>query len=1582
METIMKQLIKSRLPRLVVLQTLTLVFLVASYTVYAGEPATKPIFLMKRVQPIMMLNMSRDHQLFFKLYDDYSDIDIVQRPETVDKPYTTAEKATIGPDTTYKSSIDYFGYFDSNRCYTYASGVFSPSATASKTCSNAWSGNFLNWATMTRIDAIRKILYGGYRSTDTATATVLERAYIPPDTHAFAKFYDGADLGQLVPTAVYNAGGITMCNVSDTTTKNANSTGFSQNDGSPPLMKVAKGNYALWANNERWQCKWLGQKPTSTQFPGNSNNTAISGLDSISTNPAKPDPASNSEFIVRIESCVKDKVGADEDCKLYSDNATTPKTVFKPIGLLQKWGESDQIKFGLVTGSYAKSKSGGVLRKNAGSIKDEINPTTGQILVPAADATTNTIITTINKFKIFGYDLTNGLYSLESSTGDWYGPPNVTPGTIDSDDCNWFGGANGHSNAPVRRAKFDNGRCSNWGNPQAEIYLESLRYLAGQTNPSDAYKVTDVVGVVDASDTDRLPGLLTATWVDPINEGNEGNYCAPLNVLQFNASVISYDADDLIRKSGETYGGVRDIGLADQTAIDAIMNLIAGSDAEGITGKSYFMGEDGVATSSNKDIFQVCTAKTVTDFAKVRGICSEAPRLEGSYFLAALAYHAHSTGVKAKREKVKTFGVAMAPAVPSITVRTGIDDKTLTIMPACRNKSSYSYAAGKTVAPDLESNCAIVDFKIVSQTATDGKLYVSWEDSEQGGDFDQDMWGIIEYSINKVAKTVTVSTRVAAQSTGDQMGFGYVIGGTTNDGFKVHSGINDYEHPGSHCTGPNTCTCNTGNTTGACQADQTVEPNGIADKIPKTYTLLDSSTPASSAEKLKDPLYYAAKWGGYAKTAGDIPTADELKAIAASKPDNYFYATDPRALKESLNSAFSGAVRSSGTAATVAANSTQLNEKTYIYQARFSSSDWSGQVLARKLNTTGIVDKDADALWTTDTTLTRTSTRKIYTYDGDATSRATVQLTTANWAASLPSLKSALRVSPENDDVSATKRFNWILGADTDETGKANGILRARTNLLGDVVNSDPAYAGLANMKYDRLPQATTAEKASYGAITYAQHVKDKSDRKSALFVGSNDGMLHAFDVTNGAELFAYIPRGVYAKLAEVSKPSYDHQFLVDGPVFVGDAYITVGGVKKWRTVVTGTLGAGGKGAYALDVTDTLKDGTDPRVIFDVTNDKDNIAACKLGGLANCDDLGYATSRVVVVPVANGTWQAIFGNGTHSTSGVSKLISINLDNPASVSVIDTQAKCATASSYPCTALLDNGLAEPALLPNANGIVTHAYAGDILGNLWKFQLSDNSIPFQSVGIPKPLINLIDAGGNPQPITSPPTLGYNSLKKVLSGADSVMVYVGTGKYSEVGDITSTYVQSMYAIADADNAITLTTTNREEKLHKKLIATSSSASVRTITGDKTPESTKVPAVDWTSADAKDGWFLDLVQGTDKKGERVISKPLLMFDRLIFPTFIPSNNPCDYGGKSWLMELTGVGDKFIGHDILGNKANRTLDSAMVSSITAISAGEKIVFIGTGLDRGPNNVKDDIFTKEGSSVPGIRGRMSWRQTK
>ena len=148
----------------------------------------QPITTVESAPPVVMLNMTRDHQLFYKAYNDYSDLDNDGAPET-----------------SYKHAINYYGYFDTSKCYTYTNSRFEPTTiTADKYCnagsaSGQWSGNFLNWVAMTRFDAVRKLLYGGTRSTDTATETVLERASLSTDAHSFSKYYNGSDIARLTP---------------------------------------------------------------------------------------------------------------------------------------------------------------------------------------------------------------------------------------------------------------------------------------------------------------------------------------------------------------------------------------------------------------------------------------------------------------------------------------------------------------------------------------------------------------------------------------------------------------------------------------------------------------------------------------------------------------------------------------------------------------------------------------------------------------------------------------------------------------------------------------------------------------------------------------------------------------------------------------------------------------------------------------------------------------------------------------------------------------------------------------------------------------------------------------------------------------------------------------------------------------------------------------------------------------------------------------------------------------------------------------------------------------------------------------
>ena len=1360
------------------------------------ELAQTPLFLSQPVRPVVMLNMSNDHQLFFKAYDDYSDI--------------TGDGT---PDTAYIHEHDYYGYFDSYTCYSYAGGVFSPvEKSADKYCNagssaGQWSGNFLNWATMTRIDTVRKILYGGYRSTDTADSTVLERAFLPHDAHSFAKHYEGTDIHQLTPFAA-DRGGVTADRVKDGVTfcNTTAGTNFSQGVTTPPLLRVAKGNYSLWASNERWQCRWAEEVSGIQGVNGNDKNASgINAYDSSPSNAAGGDMLE--EYNVRVEVC---KAGMLEDnCRSYpSGNA-------KPSGLLQKYGEKGEILFGLMTGSYAKNKSGGVLRKNIADITDEVNVSSdGTFKSP----TGGSIIETLDALRLYGYDYGQGYYNSSAAGGD---------------------------NCEYGLSSFNDGRCSNWGNPQSEIFLESLRYLAGKSSTA-AY---------DDDDSNYISGLSAPSWSDPLSTDN---YCAPLNVIQFNASTSSYDGDTSPANDLNSIG-----------SIDTWTNQVGA--AEGIDGNQYFVGESGADTN------QLCTAKTVTNLSGVSGTCPDAPRLKGTYDMVGLARYARKSSIRGDLsgdQTVRTFGVALAPSVPQVKVPVpGNTGKYVSILPACRNNGTGG-------------NCAIVDFKIVSQTSgvdsNSGKLYVNWEDSEQGGDFDQDMWGVISYNVTPV--NVSITTDVIAESTGDAMGFGYVISGTDLDGFHVHSGIENYSYTGSTvCKSDSTCNESDGPTT-------------------RTYTL-----GSSSAELLESPLYYAAKWGGY---SDDALTDEE---IAAAAPETYYYAIDPAALEKNLGEALEQVAADVGSASAVATNSTRLGTDTAIYQALFNSGDWSGEIRAIKLNADGSI---GNYLWKTEAAdFKSASERDIFTYNG-----------TAGVEFAWDSLSDGQKAALGSTDAEAQQALSWLRGADV-------AGLRDRPTPLGDIVNSSPVFGSTKGFGFQRLTE-------ELGGLEYLSYVSNyKANRSEVVYVGANDGMLHAFDALTGAELFSYVPTGVYGKLKNLMLPNYGspenpHQYSVDGPLFVGDAYIN----GQWRNILVGTLGAGGRGLFALDVTNpTSFDESD--VLFEITS-------------AQMPELGNVTGKPVIAPTGDG-WKIILGNGYNSDAGTAELLVIDLENPLTESLtIDTDGSGS------------NGLAAPALKPGNDGIIDAAYAGDLLGNMWKFDLTDNnpsnwSVAIKSGSTPLPLFTAAytDASGNlvRQPITSAPTLGLNAEKN-----NATMVYFGTGSYLTSSDnAPGTAVQSVYALADEGDNIA----GRGSLFEKVISADDGISREVDDDGDTT----------WW-ADNVAGWYLDLQYNGAVTGERIISKPLLLFDRLIFPTLITSSNPCAFGGSGWSMELTAVGDRFEGHTIFG-EAGKALDYAIIGYSGVITAGEK-VFLPASDIKGVPSV-------EGGDLPsGSVGRMSWRQIR
>ena len=228
-----------------------------------GNYTAYPPFINKAVPPAVMLMMTKDHRLFYKGYNDIVDLDN-------GKPGGDA-----AVDTTYKDNIDYVGYFDPKKCYDFGNGTtgfggtgrFNPSAAGTgaygHACAGNWSGNFMNWATMARIDIIRKILYGGKRIVDNAGSstvpmsgnnglTVLGRTITPRDSHSWAKVYAAADVASFVPTAFTSGSAITICN---TNSAAGETVGY---------MMVLAGNFPDADSTEGKECYKTSQSAGTT----------------------------------------------------------------------------------------------------------------------------------------------------------------------------------------------------------------------------------------------------------------------------------------------------------------------------------------------------------------------------------------------------------------------------------------------------------------------------------------------------------------------------------------------------------------------------------------------------------------------------------------------------------------------------------------------------------------------------------------------------------------------------------------------------------------------------------------------------------------------------------------------------------------------------------------------------------------------------------------------------------------------------------------------------------------------------------------------------------------------------------------------------------------------------------------------------------------------------------------------------------------------------------------------------------------------------------------------------------------------
>ncbi|UAK71825.1 pilus assembly protein [Aeromonas enteropelogenes] len=585
---------------------------------------------------------------------------------------------------------------------------------------------------------------------------------------------------------------------------------------------------------------------------------------------------------------------------------------------------------------------------------------------------------------------------------------------------------------------------------------------------------------------------------------------------------------------------------------------------------------------------------------------------------------------------------------------------------------------------------------------------------------------------------------------------------------------------------------------------------------------------------------------------------DDLWHAAVNSKGSFFSAADPDTFAEALSSTLAQIAARNSSASSVTANATRLDSNTHIYQARYNSGDWSGQLVSIPLNSDGSLGYIA---WDAATQIPEPSARSIFTRQGGAGIAFT-------WEALNNTNRALFNIAGDNLGES---RVAYLRG-ERDGEQRNGGAFRNRSDLLGDIINSDPVYVGKRDYGYSSATGLTQTERESYQAFLSSTAI---ARRPPMLYVGANDGMLHGFRVADGVEQLAYIPASLLGELPQLTSPDYNHRYYVDGTPRVGDAYLG----SRWKTLLLGSTGAGGKAVFAIDVT-APNNFTADKMLWEFTH----------------SEMGIALAAPTLVRVkADNKWVALVANGYNSRSQTARLFVLDLATGAVIKEIDTQVGSASEP---------NGLSSP--LPvdvDDDRVVDYVYAGDLQGNLWKFDLRDNNsaqwgIAFKAVNKPKPLFQACDgacSASTRQPITMRPL----AIRHPRGG---IMVLMGTGSYFTNDDKslpTNPRLEGVYGIWDTGSEVSRSQLLQQSITHEFVAnGTTIKFNVRVVSSRD---------VNYTS---QKGWYLVLKSPGLSKGvgERAVSEMLYRHKRLIFNTLIPSADACDFGGRSWLMELDPV--------------------------------------------------------------------------
>jgi type IV pilus assembly protein PilY1 len=1412
----------------------------------------------------------------------------------------------------YSNTTEYLGYYDAEACYTYIDNpTESPGtgqtladykrfqragASVNRMCNtafpNAFSGNFLNWASNSAIDMLRLALTGGDRTVDTSTLTLLQRAYLPNNDYENGCYFNGSyfPAKQLKKTAgtglpnyfgavpasmqtsagtndiwiantlnriYFRAGSSSTGNCSDQTgytlgvTTTSSWMGTITSYGSQPSGWPATPVYSqgatitltgvqevLFGRNSNWKSAPASGTITcdNTSFTGGSTSTSATCYVRANTTgqnpPASTALTSDPYFYARVKVCDVDNAGTLLDVRDY--------------GLCSKYSDGKSTP----TPNY---KPTGVVQKYS----DQLRLAAFGYLMDQSSRSDSGWGTGSGRYggvlraamkyvgtKTFNEAGVDNTPTAGNPNAEWDSVTGVF--AVNPDSNTTISNLNGIKVSGVVNYLNQFGRTGNYGryknyDPVGELYGEALRYLQG-LGPTAA-AVSSITGQEDG-----YP--VYTSWTDPYGGArtNTSDYsCNKSNILVV-GDINTWDSNRLLTRTSDPTQNLPNFG----TWNTVVKNFEARNALA-----TYLDGTGATRNTTNPN--------TSNTNSQVGANSQQGP-------LVGAAYWARTHDIR---------GTAWT-ASPSLQ-RPGLRVKTFLF--------------------DVNENSASFD-----------------------------------------SSDPTNASKTAYRRTQNQYFTASKYGG-----FET-----------------------------------------------------DAASAAATAGAYSTALTYNTKGNPFYRD--DLSTADkyvwedtDTRTTRQGEANTYFLQSDARGVLSAFNDIFSRISTSARSIAGSAVASKKVTTGTTVYQGAFDTSNWSGDVIATPLIVAGTstVSIGTTANWSAATRLgamtTPATTRNIVVGKVGATSNPTA--TDFSWTAIEAGLQSNLRKSTPTattETVSVGQsRLNYLRGDQSQEGTN----FRVRTKLLGDIINSGVVYSG--------TPAANVGPSSTYPAF-----YTSVASRVPAVFVGANDGMLHAFNAATGDELFGYIPSWMGPRLSALTSITYgsNNQTYVDGTPAAGEAQVGNAGVAAdWKTVLVSGTGGGGSGVFALDVTDPSAFSAS-KVMWEFTRSDDADLGYVFGqpqivkmrtSAPGATTATYRWFAMVASGINNYVPESAFG-GAFSTTGNPALFLLALDKPVGTAWTATGS---TPNYYKIIVPVDNtlsattatGLLNFRTILGTSAEVTQLFMGDLHGKLWKLdfaphgetewtmdQLSyfkkGSSAPFT----PYPMYTTRTSAGAVQAISASPSVAAGPY---LSGVNTTYVAITTGKYLEPSDKTSTTQNSVYIVYDNGSAAADNSPVGSSAISGR--GRLQAGSVNGATGVITVPAFKYgrPLSDLSTA-TRSGWYFDFATS----GERGVDNSTVAGDNLILGTRIPATSgtagSCSASGGSgnqYALNLDTGNGTVIKSTVGLSGAPLVADLLLATSYT----------MSTSTGRRTKTIVKQVI-QQGSLGVGVgsppitstvaTGRLSWRQ--